>query len=241
MSESEVLIWTIIRQRVSQTDFVVEEREEYEEVDSPSIKTSPKDLQTNINFYRKQREISNQSLKQQWKYVKNRVMGMMDGSGDEEKLSQRETPQLSERVRESVESDGTVRGPGGSVVVKEGKVGEVGNRQGVVQALRLICLPGDLFRKHRESVESTISTHSSPLLVILLSSSFPSFTHYSGIYELQPPHIVKITPSAPGPNLLPVSAISSYLAFDAETQGFVEVKDIQTCHAVRLSPAYCYY
>ncbi len=244
MSESEQLIWTIIKQRVSQTDLVVEERDEEEEEEPSPAKLPPKELKTAVNFYIKQREIQQQSQSERRKAVKSRLLTLLSASQDEEKLSQRQTPQMSDILRSSNCSNGTVTGPGGSFHMQDMCVSEEEREDRVLEALRTVCLPGEVFRKRREEVEAELGKCSQrgQKLVILLTNSFP-INQFAGIYALnhQSRCLVKATPSVPGPSKLSLGAIATYLAFNPSLQAFEEVTKLEDCEAVRLSLPRCYY
>ena len=241
MSESEQLIWTIIKQRVSQTDLVVEERDEEEEEEPSPAKLPPKELKTAVNFYIKQRQIQQQSQSERRKAVKSRLLTLLSASQDEEKLSQRQTPEMSDVLRSSNCSNGTVTGPGGSFHMQDIGVSE---EDRILAALRTVCLPGEVFRKRREEVEAEVGKCSQrgQKLVILLSNSFP-INQFAGIYALnhQSRCLLKATPSVPGPHKVSLGAIATYLAFNPSLQAFEEVTKLEDCEAVRLSQPRCYY
>lgn len=248
MSESEQLIWTIIKQRVSQTGLVVEEREEEEE-DTLS-KLPPKELKTAVNSYIQQRAAFQQSQSERRKAVKSQLLTLLSAPLDEEKLSQRQTPQMSDILgsvlRTSSGSDGTVTGPGGSFHMQEMLTSEEdwGNRGKVIMALRKVCLPGELFRKRLEEVIMDVEKwpKDKEMIVISLSNSFP-MDQFAGIYAFNPQSrlLHKVTGSVPGPNKVSLEAVATYLAYDPAKEGFGEVAELSECQAVRFSQARCYY
>ena len=255
MSESEQMIWTIIRQRVSQTDFVVEEREEDEESDSEKRpdKEPLSELQLVLESYleRKAQELQTEGKRR--KEIKTQLLALLANAQDEEKLSQRQTPQmsllLSEALRSSCASNATITGPGGSFHLQDvfssssssdpqdcSSVPPRSNLPSIQSALELLCLPGDLFRKHRQSVLDCLLP-SPQHYFILLTNSFP-VNQFSAVYALDEDGLKKVTGAVFDPETVSFPQIEAYFAFDPTLIDFREVTEITVADAIRLKP-YC--
>lgn len=123
MSESELMIRRIIGQRVlpkEVADFVVEERAEEEEDSGEEGRRPVQELGWVLQEYVKRKAAQNQVEARRKREVKQRILSLVGG---DDKLSQRQTPQmsmlLSEALRSSSNSTATIPGPGGSFHVQD--------------------------------------------------------------------------------------------------------------------------
>ena len=123
MSESELMIRRIIGQRVlpkEVADLVVEERAEEEEDSEEEGRRPVQELGWILMEYAKRKAAQNQTEARRKREVKQRVLSLVGG---DDKLSQRQTPQmsmlLSEALRSSSNSTATIPGPGGSFHVQD--------------------------------------------------------------------------------------------------------------------------
>lgn len=123
MSESELMIRRIIGQRVlpkEVADLVVEERAEEEEDSEEEGRRPVQELGWALQEYAKHKAVQNLAEARRKREVKQRILSLVGG---EDKLSQRQTPQmsmlLSEALRSSSNSTATIPGPGGSFHVQD--------------------------------------------------------------------------------------------------------------------------